>query len=636
MPPLSSRLAASLLSLSLLLLSGGPPAHSSFLVPHSSLASPEPTTLDLLDSSPQPIRDPVALMSRITGVALPRLVVGGPVEPLQVGRLDNFWVLDQTTNTYRQRDGELRLASPNAYWYVEIGQRVSQDELARSAAVFEEQTYPTVHLYFGTEWSPGIDGDPRITIFLTTVPAVTAYFSSWDEYPRAVYPYSNEREMIHLGLGALRPGTASFDGTLAHEFQHMVHWNMNPSEETWVDEGSAELASWLAVSARSIGTGQFERQPDLQLTSWAEPRVLAPHYQAAFLFMQYFASHYGGPDGLRGLLSERGRPPETFNRYLHTAGYGVVFDDIFEDWLVANVVNDPAVDGGRFAHQRSDIRVALLARLRPDDPPMEDDVHQYGADYVELDGDGSDAELVFEGQPTVRLVGADPTSGQKMWWSNRGDGLDASMTRVFDLRGVGSATLRFNLWFETEKDYDLFYVMASGDGGATWRVLRGANASDWNPTGNAVGPGYSGKSGTPGPIWVGEEVDLSPYAGREVLLRFEYVTDQATNFRGVLLDDVAIPEIGYIDDAESETGWAYDGFIRSDNMIPQPWGLRLVQYQRGGGVTIKPLVPDPDRRLVERLPSLGGSVERAILATSGLAPRTLETARYRVVLRRAA
>jgi len=32
---------------------------------------------------------------------------------------------------------------------------------------------------------------------------------------------------------------------MAHEFEHMIHWNGDPNEEAWVDEGLAELAMWF-------------------------------------------------------------------------------------------------------------------------------------------------------------------------------------------------------------------------------------------------------------------------------------------------------------------------------------------------------------------------------------------------------
>ena len=599
-------------------------------------------TLALLEATPRPSRDPIALVSRLArpssdgGVAITWTATRPFQGPLSVGRRDSFFVLDQRGNRYVPREAELRLVSERAYWYVEVGQDVRPEDLERSATQFDTVTYPTVHRHFGTEWSPGIDGDPRISVFLGTVPGVGAYFSNWDEYPRTVFPYSNEREMVHVNLGGTRPGTSGFDGTLAHEFQHMVHWNQNPADETWLDEGSAELASFLAVPGRPPGARQLERDPDLQLTAWDQESSTSRPYQAAFLFARYFEIRFG-PDALRELIQAGGRPPESIDRYLAQTGRGQTFDELFGDWVVANLLDDPAVADGRYAYPDLEHHAALGARPSTGTSPIDADVRQYGADYVELTGDGSDAELAFAGDAVARLVGADPTSGRALWWSNRGDGMDTTMTRRFDLRAVASATLRFNAWFDTERDYDYLYVMASTDEGRTWRVLQGSLAGDANAVGNAVGPGYTGRSGSSGgrggPAWVAESVDLSPFAGAEVLLRFEYVTDQATNYRGALLDDVRVPEIGYADDAEADTGWVYDGFLRSDNVVPQPWGLRLIEYRRGGEVVVRPLVVGADGRLTERLPSLGGDLERAVLAISGLAPRTLEPARYQVTLR---
>ncbi|MGE3267472.1 MAG: hypothetical protein AB7P40_01910 [Chloroflexota bacterium] len=597
------------------------------------------TTLEQLLMTPRPARDPLAIAGRISGNPVAWTATQPFVGPLEAGRQDTFYVLDQTDNTYKERAATLRLVSRHAYWYVQDGQSVDDDDLAAAASHFDERTVPTVHRVFGSEWSPGIDGDPRVTIFLGSAPGVGAYFSSWDEYPRSVYRYSNEREMIHVNVGSIRPGSSSFDGTIAHEFQHMVHWHVNPQDDTWLDEGFAELASSLASTTRQPGTGSFLRQPDVQLTAWSQGSQTGAHYQASYLFSRYFAQRFGQA-AVGGLLSEPGRPPDTITAYLSRSGLGVTFEDIFEDWLVANLLDDPAVGDGRYAHDGLEHRVTPSLALQPDGRPADSEVQQFGAEYVELTGDGSDAELIFTGNPSVRLVGADATSGQHLWWSNRADGMDSTLTRAFDLTGVTSATLRFNLWYDTERDFDFVYILASTDGGTHWQVLHGATADDANPTGNAIGPGYSGRSGVTGtqrgdPTWISESVDLTPFAGSQVLIRFEYITDQGFNARGALLDDIQIPEIGFLDDAEADDGWTAEGFLRSDNVIPQTWSLQLVEQQRGGQTQVRRLRVDADGRLTERISGLGGDTERAVLVISGLAPRTLEAAPYQLTLRSA-
>lgn len=595
-------------------------------------------TLERLLATPRPPRDPVALAGRLAGATIPWTATQPIVGPLQAGQRDTFYVLDQTDNSYKERQAVLRLVSQYAYWYVQEGESVADADLAAAARQFDERTVPTVHRVFGSEWSPGIDGDDRVTIFLGSVPGVAAYFSSWDEYPRSVYHFSNEREMIHVNVGATRPGSSGFDGTLAHEFQHMVHWHLNPHDDTWLDEGFAEMASALATGRGAGGTGSIQRQPDIQLTSWAQGAQNGLHYQASYLFSHYLAQRFG-ETALGSIASEPGRPPDTITAYLSHAGLGLTFEEVFGDWLVANLLDDPTVGDGRYAHEGIEHHALVTTALRPDNRPAEQTVQQFGAEYVDLQGEGADAELVFEGAPSVRLVGTDATSGRSLWWSNRADGMDTTLTRSFDLTGVSSATLRFNLWYDTERDFDFFYVMASVDGGNQWQVLRGASATDANPTGNAIGPGYSGKSGggsgqRGGPDWIANEtVDLTPFAGREVLVRFEYVTDQGYNAGGVALDDLAVPEIGFADGAEADDGWTAEGFLRSGNLIPQSWSLQLVEHHRDGQTMVRPLRANGAGQVTERLPALGGDLDQAVLVVSGLAPRTLEPAPFRVTLR---
>ena len=608
-------------------------------LPTDGAASPA-ETLALLEATPRPARDPIALASSLTGQPVSAAETEPFQGPLAVGRRDTFLTLDTRNTVYVPREAELRVVSERAYWYVEVGRDVAQDALEQSARSFDEVTYPLVHRLAGPERSSGIDGDPRITVFMGTVIGPAAYFYELDLYPRSVFPYSNEREMVHVSLGAVRPGTPEFDGTLAHEFQHLVHRGQNPVVETWLDEGYAELASFLAVPGEPSVTQQLARAPDVQLTSWSQDRFQGAHYQASFLFARYLASRFG-LDALRELVAEGGRPPESIDRYLRRAHHGKTFDAVFLDWVVANLLDDTAIADGRYGYDDVEHRAVVDAHLRVDGAPLDGEVFQHGADYVELTGDGGDAELAFAGDPTARLVGTDPPSGRSLWWTNRGDSLETTMTRGFDLRGLTTATLQFNVWYDVERHYDYLYVMASVDDGGTWQVLRGAQMTDEDPTGNAVGPGYTGLSGVEGsrdrdgtstPTWIADVVDLSPYAGGDVLVRFVYTTDSGTNFRGALVDDIQVPELGYADDAEADTGWEYDGFLRSDNLVPQPWGLRLVEYRRGGEVVVRPLVVGEDGRLSERLPALGGDLERAVLTISGLAPRTLEPSRYQVSL----
>ena len=236
--------------------------------------------------------------------------------------------------------------------------------------------------------------------------------------------------------------------------------------------------------------------------------------------------------------------------------------------------------------------------------------------------------IAFAGSTQVKLVPNEPHSGEYFWWSNRGDSSDMTLTRAFDLTGLSRATLEVWLWYDIEEDWDYAYIEVSTDGGQTWDILQGRYTTDSNPNGNSFGHAYTGQSGfgDEAPVWVEEEIDLTPYVGQEILLRFEYITDDAVNRAGFCVDDIAIPELDYFDDAEKEGQWIAEGFVRTDNILPQRFLVQLIVL--GPEVEVRRMELDEAQtgRLV--VEGMGGEVEKAVLVVSGTTPVTTELASY--------
>ncbi len=83
------------------------------------------------------------------------------------------------------------------------------------------------------------------------------------------------------------------------------------------------------------------------------------------------------------------------------------------------------------------------------------------------------------------------------------------------------------------------------------------------------------------PIWTPQEVNLTPYAGKQIILRFDYVSADDKPDKGIAIDNIAIPEINFKDDAESGVqGWTLNGWQQMDNVVPQRY---IVQYALLGG-----------------------------------------------------
>jgi len=544
---------------------------------------------------------------------------------MELGGEDSFWILDQRSAQLFQASATLRLITDHAYWFVQtdLADHAPQTDLERSANIFESKTYPLIHRYFGSEPSPGVDGDPRIVFLLANVPGVAAYFSSADAYRREINPRSNEHEMIYVNLNALRPGQQAFDSTIVHEFQHMVQFARCPNQEGWIDEGSSELA--MRVAGYDAGSPQaLMAQPAIQLNAWSsQGGDLVRHYQAAYLFLRYVAERAGGWDALPGLIqSSCARGEALITHFLEQQKPPIAADveTLFTDWATANLIQDPTVADGRYAYGIGGVHVTTTGTATSTTPFL-GSVSQYAANYVDLPQ--ADGSVTFNGDTSVALVDAPLDGGA--WWSNRGDSMDTRLTRHVDLTALTRATLRFQAWYDLENQFDFVYLSASGDGGRTWHVLPGQNTKPDHATGNNYGEGWTGSSGG---MWVDEAVDLSPLAGSEVLLRFEYVTDQSYNGPGFALRNLAIPESGLNEPGAIDDPWTAEGWVRIDAPVPERWNLRLVRW-RPDGVIVDSLGVALDG--VATFP-LDPTATRSTLVIAPTAPRTLVSANYTVTL----
>src|SRR5438128_843479 len=99
-------------------------------------------------------------------------VAGTPIAP-KFGDKAKFWGLDFTEYDGSDRSvkhyrfmATLKAVTPNAYLYVEDGVTASSRSLNQLSKTFEDRILPIEHKYFGQPWTPGIDGDPHVTLLV--------------------------------------------------------------------------------------------------------------------------------------------------------------------------------------------------------------------------------------------------------------------------------------------------------------------------------------------------------------------------------------------------------------------------------------------------------------------------------------
>lgn len=495
-----------------------------------------------------------------------------------IGHQDKFYILSTDTNRYFVSKATILAKTPHLYLYVQDGVHVTRAAAQVAANRFERSIYPTDHSFFGSEWTPGVDGDPHITCFVGNLQSsgVGGYYSAEDEYPRVVNRYSNQREMIYISSDSTVPGDPLFDETMAHEFQHMIHWHMHSQDNAWLNEGNSMLAEYLNRFTPVGEASAFLSAPSTELISWSvDDSSTLPHYGAAYLFLAYLYQRFG-----RGIISDLLRD----YRYTDFALLNDVFrrrhiaespNQVFADWATANYVANGSFAHGLYGYPQLLHRVTVHpSRAVPF--TLRGSLPEYAAKYIEIPSlKGRRAfRLTFSGAGTVPVVGVG--NAQPFWWSNRGDMSDTSLVRPVDLRHVHHATLHFRAWWRVEKDYDYAYVEVSADGGKTWQTLRGTGTTATNPNGANYGHAFTGSSGN----WKNVQINLSRFTGKRVLLRFQYVTDDEYNDQGFVMKDIAIPEIHFRDNF---SGWRQHGFLPiSVNAMPNAWRVELISYTTHG------------------------------------------------------
>jgi hypothetical protein len=524
---------------------------------HTATPSPRPTP----ENFEPPARDLLDLARRFRGYPYdaPEVARSQPYNH-KVGDTVEFTLIDLSkTGTYTV-NATVRAVTDHAYFFVEDSAGYSDSAVTRVAQDFEQDVWPAITGTFGEPPTPGTDADPRITILHADLRGAGGYVSQSNEYPATAVPRSAEREILYLDASAISSPGPTYNSLAAHELQHLVHLAGDDNEEAWVNEGLSEVA-WDIAGGSSGETQLFLENPDIQLNDWPADSSIRAHYALSKLFLCYLLDHYGGRDNAEKLTGIDLNGVTGINDYL--APYHTSFTEVFADFVVANVLD---ASDGPYSHPGFDATTTAFQSISPGSGG-DANVSQYGTDYFQVPEGG---QFILDGADDVG-VGI-PDADGPFWWSRSGDGIDSRLTRLIDLSDVDEATLSFDLWHDIEESWDYGYVAVSTDDGRTWEALAGEHTTGDNALDMAYGPGYTGASNG----WTGETIDLSAYAGEEILLRFEYVTDDATNLTGMAMDNIAIPEIAFEDGAESTSGWTLEGFRRFERPFPQDFILQVI------------------------------------------------------------
>ena len=310
-----------------------------------------------------------------------------------IGSQQVFWVSNVDSNVNHQVSTTLQYATDHVYFWIQDGVPYEFEALKRLVETFENDIYTKNRQFFGSEWSPGVDGEPhKFIIYAKGLGGnLAGYFSSADEHHPLAHEYSNGHESFVLNSDTVSLDSEFAYGVLAHEFQHMIHWYRDRNEDSWVNEGFSELAVYL--NGYEVGSEySYIINPDLQLNDWPNNnRETSPHYGAAFLFFTYFLDRFGeqatqdivmeSKNGLNGVdaVLEKNDIRDPFTGEVITA------EDVFSDWVIASFIRDKDVADGRYTYHNFPSAPQAEATETIYECPTElltRDVHQFGVDYI--------------------------------------------------------------------------------------------------------------------------------------------------------------------------------------------------------------------------------------------------------------
>lgn len=517
-----------------------------------------------------------------------------PVQTYQIGETRQFWTHNSDTFEFNHITARLMIISKHAYfWQDEASQSTNADGEPVTEADWQavadsfDTSYEQVRATFGQEESPGLDGDARLfVVYSDSLGRVGGYFGQADQLPTVVESHSNQGQFFFIS-NTWSSGVASDYNkeVLAHEFQHMIHKNMDPNEEGWLNEGMSMLAQQVAGMRGYNSVPDYLARPDQSLWYWSSS---GQDYGQAFLYVEYLFEQMG-QGFITNLMANPGNGLASVDAELSASNSPRTADEMYADALTAAFFNDAALDAGQFVY-RIPVIPPVVPRFEFTSLPAvyQGTVQQYGGvDVMSFTGKGQ-ATLAFTGDQRVKLIPTQAHSGAHFWWSNRYDSSFSTLTRAVDLSNVSAATLKYWAWYDIEEDWDYAYLLLSTDGGTHWSTIPATSSRETNPNDQNLGHGFSGLSGGgPEAAWIEETADLGAYAGQKILLRFAMHNDLVVNHPGFAVDDLSIPEIGWSDDLEAdESGWTSGGFIRSHNYVPQVWRVRVVAQRQDGSILV--------------------------------------------------
>jgi len=273
-----------------------------------------------------------------------------------------------------------------------------------------------------------------------------------------------------------------------------------------------------------------------------------------------------GQEFIRDLALNEAQGIDSINAVLEANRINLDFAGLYQNFITALALDTDKVGNGVYDFDSIDLRDlavdnegtkrGITVNYEKAVAYDKEGVPAWGGDFKVLDFKDKIRSISFDGVDFLSTPWesvADPLgTDNQVLWGNEGDEADNALIFEADLSNVEKATLEFDNFIDIEEQWDFGVVQASIDGGKTWVSLANENTRS-----DVVEEGYPKiKENVPGftgyyEDWQKETFDLTEYAGQKILISFRYLTDWGYNDTGWYIDNIKIPEIGFVNDGSS-------------------------------------------------------------------------------------
>jgi hypothetical protein len=269
---------------------------------------------------------------------------------------------------------------------------------------------------------PNIDSDPKVIILILDIQDdytylqkgsyIAGYFHSVNQSP--THKNSNKAEMFYIDANPLNlltsEGLNTCLSTVAHEFQHMIHFNYHPGgQEKFFDEAwslIAEVVNGYSLYRQSGNEGYINNTNRYFLNWNSEVK----DYSRAARFSLYLYEQFGVEILKKFVQSKLTSINALDYDVLPALGSSRRFLDILLDWWIANYLNDKTIDS-KWGYSYKNVQTVNSTKIINPNYFNTSGVFKLASQYITYNN-GKNLNIIFNNSTTSEIKVKALKSGQ--------------------------------------------------------------------------------------------------------------------------------------------------------------------------------------------------------------------------------